>query len=63
MLSDVADVVYLQDDYYDPQRDRGITFADPDIGITWPRDLELQTSERDRQAPRLREVDPEDLPE
>jgi dTDP-4-dehydrorhamnose 3,5-epimerase len=63
VLSDVADVVYLQDDYYDPSRDRGIAFDDPDIAITWPEGLALQTSERDRRQPRLREVDPQDLPE
>jgi dTDP-4-dehydrorhamnose 3,5-epimerase len=63
VLSEVADVVYLQDDYYDPAGDRGIAFNDPDVAITWPEGLELQTSERDRRQPRLREVDPEDLPE
>jgi dTDP-4-dehydrorhamnose 3,5-epimerase len=63
VLSEVADVVYLQDDYYDPSRDRGIAFDDPDVAITWPEGLELQTSERDRRQPRLREVDPQDLPE
>jgi len=63
VLSEIADVVYLQDDYYDPQRDRGIAYDDPDVGITWPEGLELQTSERDQRQPRLREVDPEDLPE
>jgi dTDP-4-dehydrorhamnose 3,5-epimerase len=63
VLSEVADVVYLQDDYYDPARDRGIAFDDPDIAITWPAGIELQTSERDRSQPRLRDVDPADLPE
>lgn len=63
VLSEVADVVYLQSDYYDPQRDRGIAFDDPDVGIRWPEGLELLTSERDRQQPRLREVDPQLLPE
>jgi len=63
VLSDVADVVYLQDDYYDPERDRGIAYDDPDIGITWPEGLEFQTSERDRQQPRLRDVPPDDLPQ
>lgn len=62
VLSEVADVVYLQDDYYDPARDRGIAFDDPDIGIAWPAGIELQTSERDRNQPRLRDVDPADLP-
>jgi len=63
VLSETADVVYLQDDYYDPQRDRGIAYDDPDIAITWPEGLELQTSERDRQQPLLRDVPAEDLPE
>jgi dTDP-4-dehydrorhamnose 3,5-epimerase len=63
VLSDVADVVYLQDDYYDPRRDRGIAFDDPDVGVAWPRDLELQTSERDRNQPRLRDVPPDELPD
>ncbi len=63
VLSELADVVYLQDDYYDPQRDRGIAFDDPQIGIAWPGGLELLTSERDRNQPRLRDVDPGDLPE
>src|SRR3954468_15482350 len=63
VLSEIADVVYLQDDYYDPQRDRGISYADPEIGIVWPDGLELQTSERDRNQPRLREVPADELPE
>jgi dTDP-4-dehydrorhamnose 3,5-epimerase len=62
VLSDVADVVYLQDDYYDPQRDRGISYADPDIGIRWPDGLDLTISERDRNQPLLKDVAPEDLP-
>jgi dTDP-4-dehydrorhamnose 3,5-epimerase len=63
VLSDVADVVYLQDDYYDPEKDRGIAYDDPDVGITWPSGLELTTSERDRRQPRLAEVDPDLLPQ
>lgn len=63
VLSDVADVVYLQDDYYDPERDRGISYTDPDVGIAWPRDLELVTSERDEHQPLLRDVAPDDLPD
>jgi dTDP-4-dehydrorhamnose 3,5-epimerase len=63
VLSEVADVVYLQDDYYDPQRDRGIAYNDPDVAIAWPDNLTLQTSQRDRDQPRLRDVDGDDLPE
>jgi dTDP-4-dehydrorhamnose 3,5-epimerase len=62
VLSDVADVAYLQDRYYDPSAERGISHADPDVGIDWP-DIGITVSDRDRGAPRLAELDPEDLPE
>jgi dTDP-4-dehydrorhamnose 3,5-epimerase len=56
VLSDVADVIYKQTAYYDPQLERGIAFNDPDVGIEWPLDeQELIVSERDAAAPLLRE--------
>lgn len=61
MLSDVADVIYKCSSYYDPAVERGFRFDDPDVGIVWPQDLELDVSERDRTAPLLREIAP-DLP-
>jgi dTDP-4-dehydrorhamnose 3,5-epimerase len=57
VLSDVADFVYKCTSYYDPATEAGISFADPDVGIGWP-DVELSYSERDRNAPRLAEIDP-----
>ena len=42
--------------YYDAATETGIRFDDPDVGIEWPRDVELLYSERDREAPRLAEV-------
>ncbi len=62
VLSEVADVVYLQDDYYDADRQLGITYLDPEVGIEWPADLELKANDRDRDAPRLSQLAPEDLP-
>lgn len=62
VLSDVADVAYLQDGYYDPDAERGISHADPDVGIRWPADVEVTVSARDQAAPRLAELAPEDLP-
>lgn len=62
VLSEVADVVYLQDDYYDPDRQLGISYLDPDVGIEWPSDIELLANDRDRDAPRLRDLPDSDLP-
>jgi dTDP-4-dehydrorhamnose 3,5-epimerase len=57
VLSDVADVIYKQTAYYDPTLERGIAFDDPDVGIEWPLPAqELIVSERDSQAPLLREL-------
>jgi len=57
VLSEVADVLYKQTAYYDPLLERAIVWNDPDIGIEWPLPVDqLITSERDAQAPRLREL-------
>jgi dTDP-4-dehydrorhamnose 3,5-epimerase len=58
VTSDVADVVYKCSNYYDDEIERGIAFNDPDVGIEWP-DMELIPSERDANAPRLRDVEGE----
>lgn len=56
-LSDVADVIYKQSAYYDPQVERGIAWNDPDIAVDWSLPAaELKVSERDAAAPRLREI-------
>ena len=59
VLSEVADVIYAQSGYYAPELERGIHYADPDVGIEWPDGLELLPSERDARAPRLAEVSAE----
>ena len=56
MLSDVADVIYKCSTYYDADDEGGIAYDDPDVGIEWPTGIELITSERDENAPRLRDV-------
>lgn len=61
VLSDVADVIYKCSNYYDPAVETGFRFDDPDVGIAWPTDIELDISERDRAAPLLREI-ADDLP-
>ena len=55
VLSDIADVVYRCSAYYDPERESGFRFDDPEVGIDWP-DIELVTSERDTSAPLLSEL-------
>jgi dTDP-4-dehydrorhamnose 3,5-epimerase len=61
VLSEVADVIYKQAPYYDEQKERGIAYDDPEVGIAWPPGLELIPSARDAEAPRLSEVK-DDLP-
>jgi dTDP-4-dehydrorhamnose 3,5-epimerase len=53
VISEVADVVYSCSDYYDPERESGFAYDDPEVGIAWPRDVELMASPRDAAAPPL----------
>jgi dTDP-4-dehydrorhamnose 3,5-epimerase len=55
VTSEVADVMYKCDAYYDPSLERGVKYDDPEIGIDWP-DLELLPSPRDASAPALSEL-------
>lgn len=55
VLSDVADVVYKCSSYYDGATESQITFDDADVGLPWP-DIELIVSDRDREAPCLRDI-------
>jgi dTDP-4-dehydrorhamnose 3,5-epimerase len=56
VLSEIADVTYKCTTYYDPAVERGFRYDDPEVGIAWPQDLELLVSQRDVDAPPLREV-------
>jgi dTDP-4-dehydrorhamnose 3,5-epimerase len=56
VLSEVADVTYKCSTYYDVAVERGFRYDDPDVGIAWPQDLDLLVSQRDVEAPTLREV-------
>ncbi|HET8821855.1 MAG TPA: dTDP-4-dehydrorhamnose 3,5-epimerase [Thermoleophilaceae bacterium] len=55
VLSDAADVIYRCSAYYDPERESGFRYDDPEVGVEWPK-LTFSTSERDRHAPLLREL-------
>ena len=56
VLSEIADVIYKQTAYYDAATESEISFQDPDVGIEWPAGLELLPSQRDLDAPLLRDV-------
>jgi dTDP-4-dehydrorhamnose 3,5-epimerase len=57
VLSEVCDVIYKQSNYYSDERERGIAYDDPDVGVKWPLPTgDLIASERDRNAPRLAEI-------
>jgi len=56
VLSEVADVTYKCSTYYDPAVERAFHYADPDVAIQWPAEMELVISGRDREAPALHEI-------
>jgi dTDP-4-dehydrorhamnose 3,5-epimerase len=61
VMSEFAEVEYKCSDFYDPNGELGIIWNDPDIGINWPIEDPI-LSAKDAQAPRLSEIDPDDLP-
>jgi dTDP-4-dehydrorhamnose 3,5-epimerase len=58
VTSDVADVVYKCSWYYVAETESGFRYDDPDVGIEWPLE-DLLPSQRDVDAPLLREVQDE----
>jgi dTDP-4-dehydrorhamnose 3,5-epimerase len=59
VLSEQADVMYKQAPYYEVRLERGIAYNDPDVAIAWPKDIELVPSQRDANAPLLRDIESE----
>jgi dTDP-4-dehydrorhamnose 3,5-epimerase len=59
VLSEIADVTYKCSSYYDPAVERGFRYDDPDVDIPWPQDMQLLVSQRDVEAPTLREISDE----
>ena len=56
VVSELADVVYKVSTYYDPAAESGFRFDDPEVGIEWPAQVTHQVSQRDREAPLLRDL-------
>jgi dTDP-4-dehydrorhamnose 3,5-epimerase len=57
VTSESADVVYKVTAYYAPERDRGIRWNDPAIGIDWQLATPPQLSAKDEKAPLLRDAE------
>lgn len=55
-----SEIVYKCSKFYNQQSEGVIRFDDPDIGISWPLDLDFGfiLSEKDRNAPYLRDIEP-----
>ncbi len=58
VLEDDTIFAYKVDNYYSPECDRGISYADENIGIDWSLPLEaLKLSQKDTKQPKLHETD------
>ena len=52
-------VQYKVDAYYDPDRDAGLLWNDPDLAIDWKCEMErVVLSEKDRRLPPLKKLPP-----
>lgn len=57
VLSDYAELVYKTTDYYYPAGDRALAWNDPEIGIDWQLSGAPILSDKDRNAPKLTDVE------
>jgi dTDP-4-dehydrorhamnose 3,5-epimerase len=63
VLSDTALFSYKCTDLYHPETQFAVRWDDPDIGIQWPDAGELLLSDKDRDAPMLRDIPETQLPQ
>jgi dTDP-4-dehydrorhamnose 3,5-epimerase len=57
VLSDSADFLYKETDYYSPKFERSIQWNDPDLAIEWPLTDEPILSAKDARATTFREAE------
>ncbi len=57
VLSEYAEFAYKCTDFYHPNDEGGLNWNDPDIGIKWPiqENVELNLSEKDKKWPGIKE--------
>ena len=55
VLEDGTDFLYKTTDYYHPECESSVIWNDPSLGIRWPLHEGLKLSQRDREAPDLRD--------
>jgi dTDP-4-dehydrorhamnose 3,5-epimerase len=59
-LEDATEVAYKVTDYYAPDSDRGVHWADPTLGIPWPVSVdEARLSAKDQVHPNLGDLPPD----
>ncbi|RDY71687.1 dTDP-4-dehydrorhamnose 3,5-epimerase [Halobacillus trueperi] len=56
-LTDDAEVQYKVDELYSPENDRSIIWNDSEIAIEWPGEITPVLSEKDKNAPALKEAE------
>jgi dTDP-4-dehydrorhamnose 3,5-epimerase len=56
VLSETADFQYKCTDYYNPQDEGAIRWDDPDVGIEWPLTAPPSLSQKDAEAPLLKDL-------
>ena len=52
-----TEIIYKCSDYYAPECDGAVRFDDPDIAIDWGLQGEAQLSDKDRDAPLLKDIE------
>ena len=53
---------YKCTEYYNREAEKGVIWSDPDLGIKWPVDAPV-ISDKDRELPRLKDINSDNLPE
>ena len=51
-----TEIIYKCSDYYHPETEGALIWNDPDVGIEWPWSGEVILSDKDRVAPRLKDM-------